>query len=168
MVYSGGDSGRGERGSAAVEYALLIVAVAAATILMVAVLGQVLAIDLATGDQLISTGEGGAAKPVPPPSERDGDSVPRYPSGDPVMAGYPVLVDTASLDPRLSGWIDTEQAVALAPGVYAAYSPAVTDLNDYLDGPVDGDCAMRDKFFPEASGACLSGVTPSPQEPSTP
>lgn len=88
-----------------------------------------------------------------------------YPSGAPVLDGYPVLVDTASLDNRVASWIDTPQAVALAPGVYAAYNPAQPDTYAYLDGPSDGDCAVRDLYFPETGGACWSGVLPGPQEP---
>jgi hypothetical protein len=76
-----------------------------------------------------------------------------------------VLVDTAKLDFKLSDWIATEQAVAVAPGVYVAYSPAVPNLADYLDEPVDGDCVVIDKFFPEAGSTCWNGVVPSPQEP---
>lgn len=88
-----------------------------------------------------------------------------YPSGDPVFDGYPVLVDTSSLDRRLENWIDTDQAVALAPGVYVGFSKAVPDLADYLDGPNSGDCAVRDKYFPNSGGSCWNGVTLSKQEP---
>lgn len=88
-----------------------------------------------------------------------------YPSGDPVLAGYPLIVDTAQLDRRLASWIDTPQAVALAPGVYAGYNPAVSDLRLYLEGPTDGDCAVRDMYFPVSGGACWSGVLASPAEP---
>lgn len=115
-----------------------------------------------------------------PPSDRDGDGVRDtaddfpddparsvqlyYPSGDPVIEGYPVLVDTAQLDYRVASWIKTDQAVALAPGVYAGYNPAVSDLTKYLDGPADGDCAARDAFE-FAGGACWNGVPASPAEP---
>lgn len=115
-----------------------------------------------------------------PPSDRDGDGVRDtaddfpddparsvqlyYPSGDPVIEGYPVLVDTAQLDYRVASWIKTDQAVALAPGVYAGYNPAVSDLTKYLDGPADGDCAARDAFK-FAGGACWNGVPASPAEP---
>lgn len=88
-----------------------------------------------------------------------------YPSGDPVVEGYPVLVETAQLDDRLASWIDTPQAVAVAPGVFASYSPAQPDLEAYLDLPNAGDCAVRELYFPETGGACWSGVLPGPQEP---
>jgi hypothetical protein len=125
-----------------------------------------------------------APSPTDPRPDRDGDGAPdisdyepedptiqrstdvlRYPSGDAVLPGYPVLVDTATLDFKLSDWIATEQAVAVAPGVYVAYSPAVPTLADYLDEPVDGDCVVIDKFFPETGSTCWNGVVPSPQEP---
>lgn len=118
--------------------------------------------------------------PTPPP-DTDGDGVVDtlddfpddptkseqlyYPSGDPVLVGYPIVVDTAQLDRRLASWIDTPQAVALAPGVYASYNPAATDLSIYLEGPTDGDCAVREMYFPQSGGACWSGVLASPAEP---
>ncbi len=120
-----------------------------------------------------------SAKPTRP-ADRDNDGVPdirddfpddatrfeqlRYPSGDPVPDGYPLIVDTAQLDSRLANWIKTPQAVALAPGVYAGYNPAVTDLSVYLDGPADGDCAVRD-LYAFGGGACWNGVLLSPAEP---
>ena len=76
------------------------------------------------------------------------------------------MITTATLDRRVANWIDTEQAVAVAPGVYAAYNPAVTDLWRYLTLPNDGDCAVRDTFFPNTGGACWDGVLPGPDEPS--
>lgn len=96
-----------------------------------------------------------------PPATKE----PTYPSGDKVLPGYPVLVDTASLDSRVSSWIKSKKAVALAPGVYAAYSPVETDLDAYMDAPNDGDCTVRAKFFPDSPGACWSGVEPGTQEP---
>lgn len=122
-----------------------------------------------------------SVKPTPtPPADRDADGVPDardafpddparsvqlyYPSGDPVIDGYPLVVDTTQLDYRLANWIKTPQAVALAPGVYAGYNPAVADLGIYLDGPADGDCAVRD-LYAFAGGACWNGVLPSPAEP---
>ncbi|WP_157096537.1 hypothetical protein [Microbacterium arborescens] len=122
-----------------------------------------------------------STKPSPTPlADRDGDGVPdarddfpddparseqlRYPSGDPVLDGYPLIVDTEQLDYRLASWIKTPQSVALAPGVYAGYNPAVTDLSVYLDGPADGDCAVRD-LYAFGGGACWNGVLASPAEP---
>lgn len=88
-----------------------------------------------------------------------------YPSGDKVLKGYPVLVRSSKLDRRLASWLDTPKAVAVAPGVYAAYNPAVTDLSAYLELPNDGDCAVRHKYFPDTGGACWNGVLPGPDEP---
>jgi hypothetical protein len=119
--------------------------------------------------------------PTPPPdSDGDGvvdaeDAFPSdgsksvqlyYPSGDPVLEGYPVVVETAQLDYRLANWVKTPLAVALAPGVYAGYNPAVTDLSTYLSGPADGDCAVRD-MYQFQGGACWSGVLASPAEPAS-
>lgn len=120
-------------------------------------------------------------KPTPtPPPDSDGDGVidtnddfPAdatrseqlyYPSGAPVLAGYPLVVDSAQIDYRVSSWLKTPQAVALAPGVYAGYNPAATDLSIYLDGPADGDCAVRD-MYGFSGGACWTGVLASPAEP---
>ena len=88
-----------------------------------------------------------------------------YPSGDELLPGYPVLVSRASLDSRVASWLKSKEVVALAPGVYAAYTSAVPDLGSYLDGPVDGDCAVIRRYFPQAAGSCWSGVQPSAQEP---
>lgn len=90
-----------------------------------------------------------------------------YPSGDPVLPGYPVKVSGASIDYRVigySGSIDQE-FVALAPGVYAPYTPVEPDLTAYLDGPSQGDCTVRAKFFPGTGGTCWSGVRPGSEEP---
>jgi hypothetical protein len=84
------------------------------------------------------------------------------PNGDPVFPGYPKIVPAASIDRRVQSWFEGEtvdgQVVALAPGVYTPYNPNVPDLNQYLDGPNEGDCAMRDKYFPNTGGACWDGV----------
>lgn len=90
-----------------------------------------------------------------------------YPSGDPVLPGYPVKVSGASIDYRVIGVSgNTEQEfVALAPGVYAPYTPIEPDLNAYLDGPNKGDCTVRAKFFPNTGGSCWSGVGPGTEEP---
>jgi len=115
-----------------------------------------------------------------PPADRDGDGVPdisdafpddaarsvqlRYPSGDAVVDGYPVIVDTAQLDYRVANWIKTPQAVAIAPGLYVGYNAAVADLSKYLDSPADGDCVAQ-AAFGITGGACWNGVAPSPAEP---
>ena len=85
------------------------------------------------------------------------------------MAGYPMKVSIASLDYRVASWLQDSahegQVVAVAPGVYTAYSPVEPDLNQYLTGPVDGDCTVRTKFFPGAGGSCWNGVQPGSEEP---
>jgi hypothetical protein len=87
---------------------------------------------------------------------------PKMPSGDPVFSGYPKIVNVSTIDSRVRSWYQGKlvdnQVVALAPGIYAPYNPNVPDLNEYLSGPVDGDCAAKQHYFPEASGACWSGV----------
>lgn len=90
-----------------------------------------------------------------------------YPSGDPVLPGYPVKVSGASIDYRVLGYSGSpdQEFVALAPGVYAPYTPVEPDLTAYLDGPSKGDCTVRAKFFPGTGGSCWSGVSPGSEEP---
>ncbi|WP_029457359.1 hypothetical protein [Dietzia alimentaria] len=90
-----------------------------------------------------------------------------YPSGDPVLPGYPVKVSGASIDYRVIGFSGSaeQEYVALAPGVYAPYTPIEPDLSAYLDGPNQGDCTVRAKFFPNTGGSCWSGVGPGSEEP---
>lgn len=84
---------------------------------------------------------------------------PTLPNGAPLFDGYPKLVSASEADHRIANWNEgIDQFVVLAPGVYAAYNPNVPDLLSYLDGPTDGDCAMRDEYFPNSGGACWSGV----------
>ncbi|WP_154814574.1 hypothetical protein [Actinophytocola xinjiangensis] len=92
-----------------------------------------------------------------------------YPSGDPVLPGYPLIVPVGTIDRRLVSWFEGQlidgQVVALAPGVYTPFNPVVPDLVDYLVGPSSGDCAVREKFFPESGGACWDGVQRGSAEP---
>lgn len=92
-----------------------------------------------------------------------------YPSGDKVVKGYPLIVNVNSLDSRLisnfEGQLVNGQVVALAPGVYAPFNPAETNLAAYLDGPSDGDCIVRKKYFPNSGGSCWNGVLPGSAEP---
>lgn len=85
------------------------------------------------------------------------------------MPGYPVIVSVDSIDYRVASWYEGRlsdgQVVALAPGVYTPYSPIEADLTEYLDGPSDGDCVVREKFFPQSGGSCWSGVQPGSEEP---
>lgn len=115
-----------------------------------------------------------------PPPDRDGDGVADssdafpddparskqlyYPSGDPVLEGYQLVVDTAQIDYRVANAIKTPQVVAVAPGVYVGYNSAVPDLSKYLDGASDGDCVVREAFG-FFGGSCWNGVPPSPAEP---
>ncbi|AKJ72179.1 hypothetical protein TPA4_14 [Tsukamurella phage TPA4] len=92
-----------------------------------------------------------------------------YPSGDKVLQGYPLIVNVKSLDPRIvsnfEGKLVNGKVVALAPGVYAPYSPVESNLAAYLDGPSDGDCTVRNKYFPTSGGSCWNGVLPGSEEP---
>lgn len=89
------------------------------------------------------------------------------PNGEEPFDGYPVVVSIASLDYRVASWMEpATEAVALAPGVYVTYNPAVTDLDRYYDVGAYGDCIMIDTYFPASGGACWDGVLPGPEEPS--
>lgn len=80
---------------------------------------------------------------------------------DEVHGRYLKIVEVSSLDYRVANQFQrngTTQAVALAPGAYAAYNPSVPDLVSYYEGPSYGDCAARNFWFPESGGACWSGV----------
>jgi hypothetical protein len=89
-------------------------------------------------------------------------------NGDPVFPGYPLIVDIGTVDRRVANWDKDKtvdgQLVAVAPGVYAVYNPAVPDLLSYLTGPSDGDCAVRHQYFP-TGGACWDGVQKGGAEP---
>ena len=94
--------------------------------------------------------------------------VPVMPNGDPAFPSYPRIVDVGTIDSRVASWFEGKlvdgQVVALAPGVYTPYNPAVPNLIAYLDGPNDGDCVMRDQYFPNTGGACWDGVQPGSAE----
>lgn len=102
------------------------------------------------------------AATTPPPA-------PGMPSGDPLFPGYPLIVDIGTIDDRVASWLADSvvdgQVVALAPGVYSPYNPNVTDLLVYIDGPSDGDCVMREQFFPGTGGSCWNGVQKGSAEP---
>lgn len=93
----------------------------------------------------------------------------RYPSGVPVLPGYPLIVPIGQIDRRVASWLEDHvidgQVVAVAPGVYRAFNPAVPTLSDYIDGPNAGDCLVRKQYYPEAGGTCWDGVQKSPAEP---
>lgn len=83
--------------------------------------------------------------------------------------GYPLVVDVSSLDYRVqSGFSSsgTTRAVALVPGLYMAYNPAVTDLDFYIDNAVvSGDCTMMKAYFSQSGGECWDGVQAGSEEP---
>lgn len=95
-----------------------------------------------------------------------------YPSGDPVLPGYPLIVPVATIDGRVASWFGDKlvngQVVALAPGVYTPFNPVVPAPTDYLDGPNSGDCIVRSQFFPDSGGACWEGVQAGTAEPQAP
>lgn len=90
------------------------------------------------------------------------------PNGDPVFPFFPRLVDVGTIDYRVAasyeGRLVNGQVVALAPGVYTPFNPNVPDLVSYLTLPNDGDCAMRDAYFPNSGGSCWNGVQPGSAE----
>jgi hypothetical protein len=65
-----------------------------------------------------------------------------YPSGDPVLPGYPLIVPVGTIDDRVASWFEA-----------------------YLDGPNSGDCIVRSQFFPNTGGACWEGVQTGSAEP---
>lgn len=93
----------------------------------------------------------------------------RYPSGDEVLPGYPLIVPVSTIDDRVASWFEGKlvdgQVVALAPGVYTPFNPAVPELEAYLDLGSDGDCAVRERYFPNTGGACWNGVQKGSAEP---
>jgi hypothetical protein len=105
----------------------------------------------------------------PPQAARVGVAV--MGNGDPVFAGYPLIVDVGTIDSRVANSFEGElvdgQVVALAPGVYTPFNPDVPNLISYLNGPNAGDCVMRDQFFPNSGGSCWEGVQAGSAEPPT-
>lgn len=85
--------------------------------------------------------------------------------------GYPMVVNSASVDYRVAAWFDGRPAdgllVALAPGLYAPYDAGAPDLAAYyLPEGVAGDRAMKATIFPGAGGAATwFGVLPGTEEP---
>ena len=98
-----------------------------------------------------------------PPAPASGAYV--MPSGDPVFPGYPLKVSKSSIDDRVANGMTTDEVVALAPGVYAAFNPIVPQLPSYLTGPNSGDCAARNRYFPNTGGSCWDGVMAGSEEP---
>jgi len=83
--------------------------------------------------------------------------------------GYPLVVDVSSIDYRPQNGFNasgTAKVVALVPGLYMAYNPAVTDLDFYVDNAtVSGDCTMMKAIFSHSGGECWDGVQPGSEEP---
>ena len=95
-----------------------------------------------------------APAPITPP-------VPKYPSGDPVFPFFPRIVPFNTIDYGLQvaeGPSGRWSGGRSGPRRLRAVQPNVPDLASYLDGPSDGDCAMRNQFFPNTGGACWNGV----------
>lgn len=107
---------------------------------------------------------GSAAVPIAPALSTAGGA-------STVYAGYPLLVNAASVDYRVAAWFGDRlvdaQIVALAPGLYAPYDPTVPDLAAYYDSSnVAGSSAMKQTVFPgSGAAASWSGVAPGPEEP---
>ncbi|ANF30709.1 hypothetical protein A0130_02580 [Leifsonia xyli] len=85
--------------------------------------------------------------------------------------GYPLVVSVGSVDSRVQNWAGmggsaVTQLVAVAPGVYEAYNPAVPNVNFYVDnGPVMGDCILIQATFPDRGSTCWDGVLAGSEEP---
>jgi hypothetical protein len=90
-------------------------------------------------------------------------------NGDRVFPGFPLIVDVGTIDRRVAGWFEGElvdsRVVALAPGVYAPYNPAVPNPLAYLNAPTAGDCGVREQYFPHSDGPCWNGVRAGAAEP---
>jgi hypothetical protein len=103
----------------------------------------------------------------PPQAARVGVAV--MGNGDRVFPGFPLIVDVDTIDGRVASSFEGElvdgRVVALAPGVYAPYKPNVPNPLAYLSGPSDGDCVMREQFFPNSAGSCWHGVQTGAAEP---
>lgn len=84
--------------------------------------------------------------------------------------GYPLIVSVGSVDSRVQNWAGlggspVTQLVAVAPGVYESYNPAVPNVNFYVDnGPVMGDCIVIQATFPDRGSTCWDGVLPGSDE----
>lgn len=107
---------------------------------------------------------------VPPPTE----AAPVTPDSSTLVKkirstypGYPLVVDTGSVDYRVASSFETSpQLVALAPGVYTSYNESVTELDVYVDeAPVSGDCTLINSLFADRGGSCWDGVKAGTQEP---
>lgn len=107
-------------------------------------------------------------KAVPPAAE-DPDSA-KATDLKQEFPGYPVLVDVASIDERVVRVMESSteegKAVAVAPGLYAAYHPHFPDLEKYYDvRTFYGDDMMHQQYLPDTGGSFPYGVKAGTQEP---
>ena len=84
--------------------------------------------------------------------------------------GYPLLVDLASIDTRVTSSLEGNTAegkvVALAPGIYTPYNTHFSDLDRYYEDPIIyGDQMMKQEYFPQTGGSSWGGVQPGTREP---
>lgn len=102
------------------------------------------------------------------PAESAPESVPEQ-EFDP-FPGYPLLVDLASVDSRVTSSLEGNTAegklVALAPGIYTPYNTHFPDLDRYYEDPIIyGDQMMKQEYFPQTGGSSWGGAQPGTQEP---
>lgn len=106
--------------------------------------------------------------PIPPAAE-DPDS-PLATELKEQFPGYPVVVDLSSIDESVAttmeSMTDEDKAVALVPGLYAAYNSHFTDPDKYYEtSNVFGDQMMQEEYLPNTGGSIFPGVQAGSQEP---
>lgn len=84
--------------------------------------------------------------------------------------GYPVVVDLSSIDDSVAitmeSMTDENKAVALVPGLYAAYNSHFTDPDKYYEtSNVFGDQMMKEEYLPDTGGSIFPGIQAGSQEP---
>ena len=85
-------------------------------------------------------------------------------SGDPVFPGYPKVVSKKSIDDRPAHSMTTDQVVALAPGVYAAYNPGRSRPRHLPDRPERGATApSASATSPTRAGRAGTECAPAPE-----
>lgn len=104
-----------------------------------------------------------------PPAAEDPDST-KATELKKEFPGYPVMVDVTSIDERVARTMEDSaeegKAVALVPGLYAAYHPHFTDLEKYYEvRTLYGDDMMHQQYLPDTGGSFPSGVRAGSQEP---
>ncbi|MEX5296116.1 hypothetical protein QYM41_12635 [Kocuria sp. CPCC 205268] len=106
--------------------------------------------------------------PIPPAAE-DPDSALATALKE-QFPGYPVVVDLSSIDDSVAttmeSMTDDGKAVALVPGLYAAYNSHFTDPDKYYEtSNVFGDQMMKEEYLPDTGGSIFPGVQAGSQEP---